>query len=223
MSALRINLLPHREEARKLRRQQFYTLVVLVLLLAGAVGFAGYLWIDQEIEAQNSNNEFLKSEITSLEKQNEEIKQLREQTQALLARKQVIESLQSNRAETVHLFNELIRRVPEGVFLKTIKQTGLKINLTGYAQSNARVSQLMRNLDDSPVLERPELVEIKAAEVNRRRVMEFNLNVSIERSIPTNLEEIQSEPVAQSSPVVQSQPMAQSQAVATPVVGVNKP
>ena len=105
---------------------------------------------------------------------------MKEQTQALLSRKQVIEALQSFRTDTVQLFNEFAKQMPEGVFLKSIKQTGNGINVTGYAQSNARVSQLMRNLDASPALEKPVLVEIKAATFNKRGVSEFNLNVSIE-------------------------------------------
>lgn len=182
---IRINLLPHREEARKQRRQQFYTLIVLVLLAAAAIAFVGYTLIGRQIEAQVSTNEYIKREIASLDKEIAEIKRLKEQTQALLSRKQVIESLQSNRAETVRVFNELARQTPEGVFIKTIKQHGLVINIVGDAQSNARVSQLMRNLDASPVFENPQLVEIKAVDYNKRRVNEFNLNISIERA-PTD-------------------------------------
>lgn len=178
---IRINLLPHREEARKQRRQQFYSLLALVALLCGMIAFVGYTFIDRAIEDQEATNDFLKREIASLDKEIAEIKRLREQTQALLSRKQVIESLQSNRAETVHVFNELIRQTPEGVYIRAIKQTGMRINIQGYAQSNARVSQLMRNLDSSPVLEKPELIEIKAVDLKGRRVGDFNLNVSIER------------------------------------------
>jgi type IV pilus assembly protein PilN len=179
---IRINLLPHREEARKQRRNQFYTLLGLVALLGGAVWFVGHFSVSQRIEAQESSNDFLKREIAVLDKEIAEIKRLQEQTQALLSRKQVIESLQSNRAETVHVFNELGKQVPEGVFIRSIKQTGDRINLLGYAQSNARVSQLMRNLDASPIFEKPELIEIKAADFNHRRVGDFNLFVSIEKT-----------------------------------------
>ncbi|MFT4174376.1 MAG: PilN domain-containing protein [Rhodocyclaceae bacterium] len=179
---IRINLLPHREEARKERRQQFYTLIGLVAILGGLIAFVGYTFIDRAIEDQVSTNDFLRREIASLDKEIAEISRLREQTQALLARKQVIESLQSNRAETVHVFNELIRQTPEGVYIRAIKQRGLKINIQGFAQSNARVSQLMRNLDSSPVLENPVLIEIKAVDVRGRRVGDFNLDVSIERA-----------------------------------------
>lgn len=177
---IRINLLPHREQARKDRRQQFISLAVLMVLAGAAVWFVGNVLIGQKIDTQVSSNEFLKREIASLDKEIAEIARIKEQTQSLLARKQVIESLQGNRTETVVMFNELVKQMPEGVYLKSIKQAGSAINLTGYAQSNARVSQLMRNLDASPIFENPSLQEIKAVSLNRRQVGEFNLNVSIE-------------------------------------------
>jgi type IV pilus assembly protein PilN len=178
---IRINLLPHREAKRKARREQFYALSALVLVLGGVFWFLGYSVISGYISSQESKNLFLKSEIVALDKQIDEIKKLKEQTDALLARKQIIESLQANRAETVYLFNELARQVPAGIYLRSVKQTGLAVTLTGYAQSNARVSTLMRNLDESPLLEKPELVEIKAATVDRRRLSEFTLKASFTR------------------------------------------
>lgn len=178
---IRINLLPWREERRKARRQQFYALAGLIAVLAGLIWFMGYGIVNGYIGAQDGKNNFLKSEIASLDKDIEEIKRLKEQTDSLLSRKRIIESLQANRTEPVHLFNELARQVPTGVYLKSIKQTGDKINLIGYAQSNARVSTLMRNLEASPIMERPDLVEIKAAMVGNRRLSEFNLNIFITR------------------------------------------
>jgi type IV pilus assembly protein PilN len=178
---IRINLLPHREEKRKARRQQFYALAAASALAAGVAWFVGYTAINGYIGVQDDKNNFLKKEIASLDKEIDEIKRLKDQISALLSRKRVIESLQANRAETVQLFNELARQTPDGVYLKTLKQTDQKISLTGYAQSNARVSTLMRNLEASPLLERPDLVEIKAAYVNNRRLAEFNLNVMITR------------------------------------------
>jgi type IV pilus assembly protein PilN len=178
---IRINLLPHREERRKALRQQFYALAGLVTVLAGAVWFVGFSYINNQIEQQAGKNAFLKKEIAVLDKQIDEIKKLKEQTEALLARKQVIESLQANRSETVHLFNELVHRLPAGIYLRSIKQKQQKITLIGYAQSNARVSTLMHNLDESPVLERPVLVEIKAAMVGKRRMNEFNLTIEFTR------------------------------------------
>lgn len=178
---IRINLLPHREAKRKASRQQFYALSGLVSVLAGVIWFAGFTYINAQIDRQSEKNNFLKTEIAELNKQIEEIKKLKEQTDALLARKQVIESLQANRSETVHLFNEIARQLPAGVYLRSIKQDKQKITLIGHAQSNARVSTLMHNLDSSPVLERPELVQIKAIPVGKRRMNEFNLNIYFSR------------------------------------------
>lgn len=178
---IRINLLPHREEKRKALRQQFYALSGLVAVLAGLVWFVGFGYINNEIDLQSGKNEFLKREVAELDKQIAEIQKLREQTESLLARKRVIESLQANRSETVHLFSELARQLPEGTYLRSIKQEGQKITLIGYAQSNARVSTLMHNLDESPVLERPVLVEIRAVELGKRRMSEFNLVIHFTR------------------------------------------
>lgn len=179
---IRINLLPHREQARKDRRQQFISLSALVFILAGLVWFVGTTLIGSQIDAQNESNAFLKREIASLDKEIAEIARLKEQTQSLLARKQVIESLQGNRTETVVIFNEMLRQMPEGVFLKSFKQSGNGVMLVGYAQSNARVSQLMRNLDASPIFEKPLLREIKAVTLKSRQVGEFILGVNIEKA-----------------------------------------
>jgi type IV pilus assembly protein PilN len=179
---IRINLLPHREEKRKARRQQFILLSALMALAGLVVWFIGHTLIAGYVDGQDAKNAFLKQEIAALDKDIVEIKGLREQAEALLSRKQVIESLQTNRTETVLVFNELARQLPEGVYLKALKQTGPRINLVGYAQSNARVSNLMRNLEASPHLQSADLVEVKAAVLNTRRVSEFSLNVSVERA-----------------------------------------
>ena len=128
---IRINLLPHREEKRKARRQQFYGLLVLVSVLAGLIVFLTYSIIDGYITSQEARNSFLKSEIAALDKQIDEIKKLKEQTQALLARKQIIESLQRDRAEAVRLLSELVKQMPEGVYLRSIKQENAKIWVSG--------------------------------------------------------------------------------------------
>lgn len=178
---IRINLLPHREEARKARQRQMAFIAGGVLIM-GALGvLMGYVIISGLIEHQNTRNRIFKDEITKLDKQIEEIKVLKEKTKSLLDRKKVVEELQSNRAETVHLIDQLVRQLPEGIYLKSIKQTGKVVNLQGYAQSQARVSTLMRNLEASPWLEAPDLVEIKAATVNNLRANEFTLNVKISR------------------------------------------
>lgn len=179
---IRINLLPHREERRDRRRREFAWFAVFVLILAGAIIFAVYTIIDGYVSAQEAKNNYLKTEIAKLDKEIEEIKRLKEQTQALLARKQVIESLQRDRAESVHLLSELVKQMPEGVYLKSVKQDGTKVLMTGYAQSNARVSTLMRNIEASPWMERPVLIEIKAVTVDKKRLNEFNLSAFMKRS-----------------------------------------
>lgn len=186
---IRINLLPHREEARKARREQFVVLAGLIALLGVVVIFAVYSLIDASIQGQNGKNAFLKQEIAVLDKQLDQIKRLKEQTQALLARKQVIENLQRDRGETVHLLSEMVGQVPEGVYLKSLKQDGLNINVTGYAQSNARVSALMRNIDGSPWLENPRLIETKAVVLNGRRVNEFGMDFTLSRTAAEGAEQ----------------------------------
>lgn len=178
---IRINLLPHRDEKRAARRQQFYAFLGLIVVLAGFIWFTGYGVINGYISAQDDKNAFLKSQIVLLEKDIEAIKGMKEQTEALLSRKRIIESLQANRAETVHLFNELAHQLPEGVYLKSIKQSGDRVNLMGYAQSNSRVSTLMRNLEASPLLERPDLIEIQSVMQGARRLNQFSLNVYFTR------------------------------------------
>ena len=182
---IRVNLLPHREEKRKRRRQQFLVLAFLSGI-AGAV-VAGAVWfvLDREVAQQQQNVAYMKAEIAKLDKQIEEIRKIREETASLLAKKQVVESLQSNRSEPVQLLDQLLRQLPEGVYLKAVKQTGPKVNIVGYAQASARVSTLMRNLGASPYLENPELVEIKAVaapDKSGSRVNEFNMNISIKRA-----------------------------------------
>ena len=178
---IRINLLPHREEKRKARRQQYYGLLGLVSVLAALLVLLANTIISGYISTQEAKNEFLKKEIAVLDKQIEEIKRLKDQTQALLARKQIIESLQQNRGETVHLLSELAKQVPEGVYLRSLKQTGIKIAIVGYAQSNARVSTLMRNIEASPWLEQPRLLEIKAVTIDKKRLSEFSMEAAIKR------------------------------------------
>ena len=181
---IRINLLPHREEARKAKRQQFYAMAGAAVVLGALIVFLGYTIINGMISNQAETNVFLKREIAVLDKQIAEIKLLKEKTQALLARKQIIEDLQRDRGETVYLLTELVKQVPEGVYLKSLKQDGLRVNVTGYAQSNARISALMRNIESSPWLEAPQLVESKATIVNGRRSNEFVLNFGLTRAKP---------------------------------------
>jgi type IV pilus assembly protein PilN len=174
---IRINLLPHRELARAARRRQFNILLGIAVVAGVVAVVIGHSLIAAQQSAQQARNAFLEQEIARLDSQIGEIKKIREQTQALLERKQVVETLQSNRTEVVHLFDQMIRLLPEGLYLKSFKQEGRVITLTGYTQSSARVSTLMRNLESSPWFEAAGLVEIKAVTVNNLRANEFVLTV----------------------------------------------
>jgi len=185
---VRINLLPHRELKRKRQRDAFFALAAINLLIGSAVVFAVYGVIGGRIEQQQGRNSYLVGEIAILDKQIEEIRKLREQTQAMLARKKVVETLQGNRSEAVHLLDQLVRQLPDGVYLKSVKQNGSTVNITGYAQSNARVSSLLRNLEASPWLEQPSLVEIKASTAATARLNEFSVNVRLTRAAAEGLD-----------------------------------
>ena len=174
---IRINLLPHREIKRAARRRQFGVLLVSVLVLAAGVIGLGQGVISSRLDNQDERNAYLQQEIAKLDIQIKKIRKIKEETQALLERKQVVETLQSNRTEVVHLFDEIIRILPEGLYVNSVKQAGDQIELLGYTQSSARVSTLMRSLEDSPWFEQPSLVEIRAATVNNLRANEFNLRV----------------------------------------------
>jgi type IV pilus assembly protein PilN len=174
-----VNLLPHRAEKRKARQLQFIIFSVISLVLGAVlVGFV-HVAISTEISYQERRNDFLNQQIAVLDKQIEEIRKLREQTQALLARKTVVENLQSTRSDVVHLMDQMLRILPDGVYLKTLRQTGYKISIDGYAQSSARVSTLMRSIQDSPWLDTPTLIEVHAATVGGTRLSEFSLNFNL--------------------------------------------
>jgi type IV pilus assembly protein PilN len=182
-----INLLPHRQDKRRQRKRAFF--VSLGLCAAGGVAI-GLLWfsvLGQMTSAQESRNAFLKSEITKLELQIKDIAMLRAEIDALKARQKAVEDLQTDRNVPVHLLNELVRQTPEGVYLTAIRQTGQVVAINGTAQTNERVSELIRNtLYNSPWLEKPELVEIKAVAVTtatreQRRLFEFSMRVTLKR------------------------------------------
>jgi len=176
---VRINLLPHREQKRAAQQRQFIVLSGLVLGLGAIVAVAGHTVIASKIDNQQGRNSFLTAEITKLDKQIEEINELKIKTQALLDRKKVVESLQSDRSMVVHLLDQLVRELPDGVYLKSIDRKGNNVKLVGYAQSNARVASLMRSLDDSPWMEAPALIETKAVIQNNLRVSEFSLDIKL--------------------------------------------
>jgi type IV pilus assembly protein PilN len=180
---IRVNLLPHRAEKRKARQLQFIVLGAMSLALGAVVVGLVHVAISTQIAYQERRNEYLKQEIAILDKQIDEIKKLREQTQSLLARKTVVENLQSTRSDVVHLLDQMLRILPDGVYLKSVKQSGYKISVTGYAQSNARVSTLMRSIEDSPWLDSPTLIQIQASGAGTARVSEFSLNFNLTKHV----------------------------------------
>jgi len=179
---IRINLLPHREIRRKQQQQQFFILLGGVIVIGAVVWFVVHTYLDEQHDLQMSRNKYLQDEIVKLDRQISEIQKLKDQTAALLARKRVVETLQGNRAEVVHLLDQLVRQLPDGVYLKSIKQSGPRVTINGFTQSQARVSTLMRNLESSPQLEDPGLVEIKAVTQGGLRINEFLLNINITRA-----------------------------------------
>ena len=180
-AAPRINLLPHREEARKRARHHFFALAGGTAVVGALVVVAMHGFYSARIDSQDGRNKFMKGEIVKLDKDIAEINSLKEQIAALLARKQVIETLQADRAQTVRLLDQLVQQTPEGIYLRSVTQRGLRVNVVGYAQSNARVSTLMRNIEASPWLEKPELVEVKGSTTGGKRVSEFTMNFSVKR------------------------------------------
>ncbi|MGD8577117.1 MAG: PilN domain-containing protein [Thiohalophilus sp.] len=156
-----INLLPWREEQRREQQRQFLTLIGLSVILMGMIILAVHLRIAGMIDNQESRNRFLESEIQKVEKQIKEIEKIEEEKRHLLARMEVIQELQRNRPEIVHMFDEIARITPEGIYLDSMKQSGDKLVLNGVAQSNARVSAFMRNIEGSDWLANPRLEVIQ--------------------------------------------------------------
>ncbi|ABI60040.1 MULTISPECIES: PilN domain-containing protein [Nitrosomonas] len=176
---IRINLLPHRELKRKALQQQFAVLAGLTVGLGVLIIWGVHEMVMDKINHQNGRNQYLRDEIAVLDRQITEIKSIKEKIQEMLARKEIVESLQGNRIKVVHMLDEVARQLPEGVYLKSLKQTNEHLHLAGYAQSNAGISTLMRHLDASPWLESPLLIEIKAATESGVRLSEFDLNVKL--------------------------------------------
>ncbi|MBK9117890.1 MAG: PilN domain-containing protein [Betaproteobacteria bacterium] len=192
MAGVRINLLPHREQKRQARQRQFISLAVSLAVLGLAVVALVHGVLAAQIEEQKDRNALLKKEIAKLDEQIKEIDRLREQIQAVLARKQVVETLQGNRSEAVHLLDQLVRQLPDGIYLSNVRQQGAKVTVTGFAQSNARVSTLMRNIEASPWLTRPELVEIKLVQApgqaNRDlKINAFTMTFQLKRVAPAEV------------------------------------
>lgn len=180
-----INLLPHREEKRRLRKQAFFVGLGLAALAGAAVVALGYAGLQQMSSMQASRNQFLQAEIARLDAQVKDIATLRGEIEALKARQKSVEDLQLDRNTPVHLLEELARQTPEGVYLTRIKQNGLVVEVAGVAQTNERVSEMLRNTAGAAWLESPELIEIKAANVStgreQRRLYEFQMKVTLKR------------------------------------------
>lgn len=183
-----INLLPHREAARKRKREAFYATLGLAALAGGVISGAIFLWYQAQISDQQSKNGVLTSEIKRLETQIKDIATLQQEIAGLRARQQAVEDLQADRNMPVYLLNELVRQLPDGVYITSLRQDNQSVALTGVAQSNERVSELLRNLgNNSPWLTRPELIEIVAGTValtprDSRRVANFNIRVRLLRA-----------------------------------------
>lgn len=158
----KINLLPWRQEQRKEQQRQFFTIMGLMVLLVLFGIVAVHLQYARLINTQNSRNDYLRNHIKEVEKQIKEINDLAAKKERLLARMEIIQQLQRNRPEIVRLFDELVRVMPDGVYLTSLKQTGVKLKMSGMAQSNARVSALMRNIDQSEWLTNPQLDVIQS-------------------------------------------------------------
>ncbi len=186
-----INLLPHREAARKQRRDAFYALLGAAALIGGLLSGGIYLWYQAQISSQESRNNYLQAENKRLDSQIKDIAGLQAEIAALRARQQAVEDLQSDRNLPVNLLNELAKQLPDGVYITSMVQEKQKVTLKGVAQSNERVSELLRNLaNNSPWLDHPELVEIVAGTValsprDQRRVSNFTLSVALKRPTDT--------------------------------------
>ena len=183
-----INLLPHREEKRRQRKRAFFAGLGLAAVTGLAVAGVWYMVLQQLTSAQTSRNDFLRAEITRLDAQVKDIATLRAEIEALKARQKSVEDLQTDRNTPVYLLDELARQTPEGVYLTSIKQTAQVVAVVGVAQTNERVSEFLRNVTNSTWLERPDLVEIKAANIttagkDQRRLYEFSMRVTLKRPL----------------------------------------
>ena len=183
-----INLLPHREAARKQRREFFFVTLGIAVLLGGLICGGIYSWYQAQIAGQKDKNTLLKTEITKLEGQIKDIAGLQQEIAALRARQNAVEELQGNRNLPVYLLTEMVTQLPDGVYITSLKQENQVVAITGVAQSNERVSELLRNLaNNSPWLTRPELIEITGSSIaltprDQRRVSNFSMRVSLKRA-----------------------------------------
>lgn len=185
---VRINLLPHREAARKARKEAFLVQVGLAALLGLAAAVVVYWSFQERIDTQRERNQFLQSQVQALDVQIKEIATIEQEITALTARQKAVEDLQADRNLPVHLLNELVKQLPDGVYITSLKQDNQAVTLQGVAQSNERISELLRNLaENTPWLSKPDLAEIVAGNLaigprDNRRVANFNLRVRLVRA-----------------------------------------
>jgi type IV pilus assembly protein PilN len=200
-----INLLPHREAARKRRREIFQVSLAMSALLGGVIAGVIFLWYQSAISGQQGVNVVLEAEIKKLEGQIGEIKGLEEEITALRARQQAVEDLQSDRNLPVHLLTEIVNQLPDGVFISKMVQVDRAVTLTGVAQTNERVSELLRNLSsNTPWFTKPELVEIVSGTLalsprEQKRVSNFVIRVQLVRA--NDAEKPVAQPAASAVPV----------------------
>jgi len=180
---IRVNLLPHRQIRREERQREFGLMALFSAVTACAILFMAYTIINGKVDSQLERNQRLNNAITKLDKEIADIKDLREQISAMLERKQVVENLQTNRSQSVIVFDEISRQLPEGMYIKSIKQEGKVITLEGVADTNARVATLVRNFNQSEWMESPILIEIKAITVGVQKQNLFTLKVSLKTPI----------------------------------------
>jgi len=183
-----INLLPHREAARKRRKEEFQAMMLASAIVGLVIAGGIYLWFEMLINTQQGRNNFLRAEIASLDQTIKEVANIEKEIEDLRARQKAVEDLQADRNLPVHMFNELVAQLPDGVYLTSLKQNGEIVTIQGMAQSNERVSEMLRNIsDNTPWFAKPELLEIVAANVSisardQRRVPSFNLRFRVARN-----------------------------------------
>jgi type IV pilus assembly protein PilN len=181
----RINLLPHRQIKRAERQRQFNLMLIATVIAGGAIVFMGQTFISNKIDAQAERNHRLDVANVKLDKEIAQIQELKGQIRDVLERKQVVENLQSNRNQAVVVLNEISQQLPEGMYLKSIKQQNNLINLQGIADTNARVATLVRNLSTSQWMTSPNLIEIKSTKINNLRYNDFTMGVNLKANQPT--------------------------------------
>jgi type IV pilus assembly protein PilN len=187
---IKINLLPHREEKRKELKNRFYTLMAFAAVIGAVVLILGGLYFSAQVAAQNERNAFITKENLGLDEKIKEVATLKQEIDALKARQEAVEDLQSDRNQPVFMMNELVKLSPEGLYLTLIKQDGQRISIKGYAQSHAVVGIFMNELNASQWMSKPEIIQNKATVLGKdrdaKRAIEFDMNVGIRR--PRELE-----------------------------------